>query len=303
MTNFLLSLIAPALWAASNHFDKYIVGRYFKNTSVGAMMIFSALIGVVVLPVAYIFQDAAFSISPATALLIALNGCLYLVAVQPYLKALRISDASASVPMFQIIPVITFVLAKIILKEDLTTNQLLGGLLIVLGAVIISFEMIEGKKLKLRGDVLGLMFLSSLIFAVNFVLFKLFAVDTSFWTTTFWESVGFIGFGVALLIFAKSWRRDFMNVFTKQNLATGLNVTNEAINIVAKVTFNYVSLLAPITLAWIGVGFQPVFVLVYSILLAAFFPHINDEQVKGKHLVQKIVSILIMLIGAYILNS
>ncbi len=303
MTDFLLSLIAPALWAASNHFDKYIVGRYFKNSSVGAMMVFSALIGVVVMPIAFIFQDSAFSISPVSAVLIALNGCLYLIAVQPYLKALRISDASASVPMFQIIPVLTFVLAKIVLKESLNTNQILGGLLIVLGAIIISFEMLEGKKMKLRGDVLGLMFLSSLIFSVNFVLFKYFALDYNFWTTTFWESVGFIGFGVALLIFVKSWRNDFINVFTKQKLATGLNVTNEGVNIVAKITFNYVSLLVPITLAWVGVGFQPVFVLFYSILLASFFPHINSEKIKGKHLVHKIVSIIIMTIGAYILNQ
>ncbi|MBP6962452.1 EamA family transporter [Candidatus Saccharibacteria bacterium] len=302
MNNFLLSLIAPALWAVSNHFDKYIVGRYFRDTSVGAMMVFSALIGIVVMPIAFIFQDSAFSIGSIPALLISLNGCLYLVAVQPYLKALRISDASTSIPMFQIIPVITFVLAKVVLKESLTSNQLLGGLLIVLGAIIISFEMIDGRKLKLHGDALGLMFLSSLIFSVNFLLFKYFAINSSFWTTTFWESVGFIGFGLALLVFVKSWRRDFINVFTKQKLATELNITNEAINTIAKITFNYVSLLAPITLAWIGVGFQPVFVLVYSVLLAAFFPHINNEKVRGKHLVQKIVSIIIMMIGAYILN-
>lgn len=75
MNSFLLSLIAPALWAASNHFDKYIVGRYFRDTSVGAMMVFSALIGIVVMPAAFIFQDSAFSIGPVSALLISLNGC------------------------------------------------------------------------------------------------------------------------------------------------------------------------------------------------------------------------------------
>lgn len=302
MNAFLLSLIAPALWAASNHFDKYIVGKYFKSTGVGAMMVFSALVGLAVMPVAFIFQKSAFDVSALTALLIALNGCLYLVAVQPYLKALKISDASAAVPMFQIIPVISFVLARVVLNETLTTNQMLGGLLIVLGAIIISFEMQEGSKLKLRADVLGLMFLSSLIFAVNFLIFKVFAIDTDFWTTTFWESVGFIGFGISLLLFVKPYRRDFFRVFTKNPMATGLNVTNEFINIIAKITFNYVSLLAPLTLAWIGVGFQPVFVLAYSVLLAAFWPQISKENVAGKHLVQKLSSIAIMLIGAYILN-
>ena len=304
MKAFLLSLIPPALWAASNHFDKYIVGKYFKAIGVGAMMIFSALIGLLVLPVALILQSNAFTISPFTALLIALNGCLYLVAVQPYLKALKISDASAAVPMFQVIPVISFFLARVFLNESLTTNQIIGGLIIVLGAVAVSFEIQESKKLKLRGDVLGLMFLSSLIFAVNFLIFKVFAVDTDFWTTAFWESVGFILFGVVLLVFAKTYRRDFLNVFkTNGKNVVGLNVVNEVLNIVAKLVFNYASLLAALTLAWIAVGFQPVFVLIYSILLAVFFPSISKENVMGRHLVQKLLSIAVMLIGACILNS
>ncbi|MDQ5913635.1 MAG: hypothetical protein QG623_254 [Patescibacteria group bacterium] len=304
MKVFLLSLVPPALWAASNHFDKYIVSKYFKTIGVGAMMIFSALIGLLVLPVAALFQSNAFSISPVTALLMALNGCLYLVAVQPYLKALKISDASAAVPIFQIIPVISFFLARVVLNETLTNNQIVGGLIIVLGAIVVSFEIQESRKLKLRGDVLGLMFLSSLIFAANFLLFKVFAIDTDFWTTAFWESVGFIVFGVALLLFAKSYRTDFISVFKRNGkVVVGLNVINEVLNIVAKLVFNYTSLLAALTLAWIAVGFQPVFVLIYSILLAVFFPKISKENVAGKHLVQKLISIAVMLLGAYILNS
>lgn len=302
MNAFLLSLIAPALWSASNHFDKYIVGRYFKSTSVGAMMVFSALIGLAVMPVALVLQKSAFDIGALSSLLIALNGCVYLMATLPYLKALKISDASAAIPMFQIIPVISFLLARVVLDETLSTNQMIGGLLIVTGAIVISFEMKAGKKFKFRSDVLGLMFLSSLIFALNFLVFKVFAIESDFWTTTFWESVGFIGFGFTLLIFAKSYRRDFLRVFTKSPLATGLNAANEVINIVAKITFNYVSLLTPLALAWVGVGFQPVFILLYSILLARFLPKISKESVFGKHLTQKIISISIMLVGAYVLN-
>lgn len=302
-TALLVALIAPALWAANNHFDKYIVGKYFKSTGVGAMMIFSALIGVLVLPVAGFLQQSAFSINPLTALLIALNGCLYLVATLPYLKALKISDASAAIPMFQVIPVISFVLAWVILGETLTGNQMAGGLLVVLGAIIISFEMQEGRKLKLRSDILALMFLSSFIFALHFLFFKVFAVDTDFWTTVFWESVGFVAFAVFLLAFIKSYRRDFLAVFRKNGeIVISLNVFNEVINILGKLVFNYASLLIAITLAWIAVGFQPVFVLLYSVILAAFFPHISKENVAGKHLVQKIIAIAVMLIGISVIS-
>ena len=77
---------------------------------------------------------------------------------------------------------------------------------------------------------------------------------------------------------------------------------NEAGFITGKIAFNYVSLLIPITLAWVGVGFQPLFVLLYSVVLTVFFPHIGEEKVLGRHLIQKAVSVGVMLLGAYILN-
>jgi uncharacterized membrane protein len=301
MSFFLLTLIAPAMWAFANHVDKFIVSRYFNNASLGAMMVFSALIGVVVFPVAFVFQDDAVTIGALAACIIILNGCLYLVGVQLYLMALRISDASTAVPILQLTPVIAFIFAYLVLGETISRNQMLGGALVILGAVIISFERGEGG-FRCRGDVLGLLSLSSLLFAVQYLLFKVFAIHTNFWTTMLWESVGFICFGMFLLIFIKPYRRDFFAVFARRGWATGVNLAGEVCNITGKIVFNYVSLLMPMTLAWIGVGFQPIFILVYSVILTLFFPRICEENVLGGHLVQKVASVGIMLVGACILN-
>lgn len=303
MSFFLLSLIAPAMWALSNHFDKFIVSRYFKEASLGGMMIFSALIAVAILPVAFVLQDEGLAVGSATALALIANGCLYLLAVQLYLMALRISDASSSVPILQLTPVVSFVLAYLILGETLSSEQMLGGVLIVLGAVAISFEISEGGPLKCRGDVFGLMFLSSFLFALQYILFKVYAMHADFWSTIFWESIGFVCFGIFLLVFVQSYRRDFLAVFVRQGWATTINLAGEVFNITGKIAFNYVSLLIPITLAWVGVGFQPLFVLLYSVILTAFFPHIGAEKVMGRHLIQKAVSVGVMLVGAYILNA
>jgi uncharacterized membrane protein len=303
MNLFLLTLIAPAMWAFSNHFDKYIVSRYFKDATIGAMMVFSALIALAVLPVAYIFQDQAFSIGVVMPLVLILNGCLYLLAVQLYLMALRISDTSTAVPILQVTPVVSFVLAYWILGESLSSQQMLGGSLIVLGALAISIEMNGGSRPSWRLDVLGLMFLSSFLFALQYLLFKLFAIKTNFWTTMFWESVGFIGFGVFLLMFITSYRRDFFNVFGKGGWVVGINLLGEIANLTGKISFNYVSLLIPITLAWVGVGFQPLFILIYSVILTIFFPHIAQEKVLGVHLAQKAAAVGVMLVGSYILNG
>jgi hypothetical protein len=80
-------------------------------------------------------------------------------------------------------------------------------------------------------------------------------------------------------------------------------MTNEVINIIAKIVFNNLSLYVPITLAWIGVSFQPVFVLLYSIVLAKFFPRVSKEDVSGVALYQKVLAIFLMVIGAVIMNG
>ena len=303
MKLFLLTLIPPALWAVANHVDKFLVSRYFKDASLGAMMVFSSLIGVLVLPVAFFLQDQAFAVGFLTPMIIVLNGCLYLVGVQLYLMGLRVSDASTAGPILQMTPVLSFFLAYIVLGETLSSNQMIGGALIVCGAVAISIEMGGGARFRCRGDVLWLMTGASLFHAVQFLLFKVFAIKINFWSTMFWESVGFICFAMFLLTFVESYRRDFFSVFGKSGRVTGINLAAEAINIIGKVVFNYVSLLIPITLAWIGVGLQPLFILAYSVVLTIFLPQISAENVLGKHLVQKLLAVGIMLVGACILSG
>jgi uncharacterized membrane protein len=224
MSMFLLTLVAPALWAVANHLDKIIVRRYFHDASVGAMMVFSALIGVAVLPVAFVLQDQAFAVGVMTPLVIISNGCLYLIGVQLYLMALRVGDASSCVPILQLTPVISFILAYLVLGETLSPNQMLGGVLIVSGALLISFEISSGKRTRWRADILGLMFLASFLHSGQYLLFKVFATQISFWSAMFWESVGFVCFGIFLLVFVESYRRDFLTVFGKHRGATGTNL-------------------------------------------------------------------------------
>jgi drug/metabolite transporter (DMT)-like permease len=305
MTAFLISLLAPALWAVSNHFNKFLVSRYLTGAGVGAVVVFAALIGVLVLPLAFILQQNAFQLAALQALLIALNGCLYLCALTPFLKALRISDASSAIPILQVVPVFSFVLASIFLGETLSANQIIGGSLIVFAAFMITLQCKPGSGLKRFGiqrKALALMLLSSFIYALSFLLFKYFAQQTDFWSTTFWESVGFIGYASALLLFVPAYRKDFFAIFPSNRVATGLVLTNEAINILAKIAFNYFSLWIPLTLAWVGVSFQPVFVLLYSMILTGLFPHINKEAVTGRDLAHKATCIVLMIVGAYVMH-
>ncbi|RJR28300.1 hypothetical protein C4564_05745 [Candidatus Microgenomates bacterium] len=302
MNWFLIALLPPALWSITNHIDKYLLGRYFKGGGVGALMVFSSLIGLLLLPIIAVWHPEVLAFSQ-TSILIAVNGFLYILAVLPYFYALQKDEASIAVPLFQLIPVFSYVLAYFVLGETLTNNQLMGGLLIVLGAIGMTLDLNDGKKIKFKKEVFWLMMLSSLIFALNFLFFKFFAIQSSFWFTSFWEYVGFAVFAFLLMVFVKPYRKEFVSVMSKNRVAVlSLNGVNEIINIIAKVSFNFASLLTPITLTWIVNGFQPLFVFGYGVILTLFFPNISKESLLKKHLAQKLISIAIMFAGTYLLN-
>lgn len=303
MNWFLIALIPPALWSVTNHIDKYLLSKYFKGGGVGALMIFSSLIGIFVLPFLLFFHPEVIDVSLQTALLVMLNGALYILAIFPYFYALQKDEASIAAPLFQLIPVFSYVLAFFVLGETLFIKQIIGGLLVVFGAIGISLELKRGERIRLKKGVFWLMMLSSLIFSLNFLFFKFFAVDSGFWTISFWEYVGFVVFAI-LLLFIKSYREEFLSVMKSNRLAVlSLNGLNEVVNLIAKVSFNFASLLTPITLTWIVNGFQPFFVFTYGVVLTLFFPQISKEKIGGKDLLQKIVAMLIMLAGTYFLNG
>ncbi|MDO8241114.1 MAG: EamA family transporter [Candidatus Moranbacteria bacterium] len=302
MTWFFIALIAPALWALSNHLDKFILTRYFKGASAGALMIFSVFLGSLLAILIPIFNDGVFSVPLISAITVTISGTLYLYAYLPYLHAMQEEEASIVAPLFQIIPLFSYVGAYFLLGESLNATQLFASVMIILGAMGISLEIGVGT-VKLKMKVLGLMALSSLFFATNSLIFKFVAIQESFWVTTFWEYVGFSLAAAALLV-VKSYRQQFFKIFKLNGLPIlSLNALTEFINISSKLIFSFASLLAPITLVWVVNGFQPFFVFLLGIIITIFAPKLGEESLLKKHLVQRFVSIAIMFIGVYFLNK
>jgi len=302
MNWFMIALVAPILWAATNHIDKYLINKYFRNGGVGSLIIFSSLIGIFVLPFILIIHPAVFSINPILALLIIANGSLYVLGLLPYLYALAEDEASIVVPLFQTIPVFSYVLAFFVLGERLASIQIVASLLIILGAITLSLDLNQ-KKIKFKKKVFWLMFLASFLIALNGLIFKYVAIQENFWTTSFWEYIGFAVLSIILLLFVRSYREQFLLVVKNNKRAVlGWNTTNEVLNIIAKIIMNFATLLAPLALVWVVNGFQPFFVLFFGIIITLFFPRFSKENLLKKHLAQKVIAILIIFIGVYLLN-
>src|ERR1700689_1797886 len=261
----------PVLWAISVHLDKYLVERFFKESDVAIMVLFTALVVVLALPVIWYFVPDVLSPSLGSIALIVLAGILYMTGMLFYLRALQTEEASVVAPFFQTGPLFGYVLAYLVLGETLSPRQLLGGALIIVGALFVSIRFGQSMKM-FKTRLAVLMVACGFIMALASLIFKVFALKVEFWTTTFWMFVGEGIFGVALLMIP-SYRRQFIPL-VRPNTARlfSINASNELINLGGGLGNRYALLFAPLSIVQAIGSTTTLFVFAFGVLLSGFFP-------------------------------
>ena len=101
MSWLVFALCGPVLWAISVHLDKYLVERYFKDADVIVLLIFTALMGLVLMPIIAWFEPGVFHRDMTSIVLMALSGVFYMTGITFYLRALQGHEASMVAPFFQ----------------------------------------------------------------------------------------------------------------------------------------------------------------------------------------------------------
>jgi drug/metabolite transporter (DMT)-like permease len=286
----------PVLWAISVHLDKYLVERFFKESNVAVLLLFTALVGVLLLPFIWFYEPNVLSPSAGSIALIILAGILYMTALLLYLQALQSEEASVVAPFFQAGPLFGYVLAYVVLGETLSPRQMAGGVMIIIGASIVSIRF--GHSARMFKTRLALLMLAcGFIMALASLIFKVFAIKVEFWTTTFWMFVGEAIFGAALLMIP-SYRRQFIALVRANTAALlSINASNELINLGGGLGNRYALLFAPLSIVQAIGSTTTLFVFAFGIVLSVFFPGFGRENLSGRELAQKGMAAIIVAIG------
>ncbi len=303
----LLVSFSALMSALVNHADKYLIEKYLSGRGIGSLMIFSTIAGIPFALVIALTTPGLFSLAIQHILLITLNGILVGLALIPYLYALESSEASMVAPLFQLSSVFALLLGFFVLGETLNLKQIVGGLIILISAVGLSFELQtwkQSKKMKLRTRPFLLMLISSFVFALNLTIFKVVAIESSFLITGFWEAIGLSLLSVVLIYTVPTYREEFMRVLrSNKSVVIGVNVFNEIINYIGRFALNYAALLTSIGMvSFVVEGMQPVFVLITGVVLTLLFPKLVSENITKEALMQKIIFIGGIVIGTYFIS-
>jgi drug/metabolite transporter (DMT)-like permease len=299
---FFIALIGPFLYALTNHIDKILLNKYFKESGVGTLLLFSSLLSALALPFLFLADRTVLSVSDTNIFILSIVGILNVLVLWCYLIALKNEEASVAVVFYQLVPVFGGIMGYFILNEVLTQIQIIAMATIILGTTIISFEMDSENKFKLRRQTIIPMLAAAFFWALESVIFKIVALEENVLRSLFWEHLMLVLVGVVIFVSMRSYRNNFISAIRSNSRAIlSLNIANESLYILGNIVVAFAYLLAPIGLVLLTESFQPIFVLAIGIFLTVFFPKISVEKIQAKHILQKIIAICITGVGTYLL--
>lgn len=289
------ALCGPLLWAISTHLDKYLVERYFKETDVAVLLLFTALMGLLLMPVIAFFDPAVVQRDAVSIALIMLSGALYLGAIFFYLQALQGHEASVVAPFFQASPLFGYVLAYLVLGETLSGTQMLGGALIITGILFVS---VGGRRREpFRWRLAALMLCCGFVMSFSTLIFKAFAVRDEFWSTTFWVFAGQVVFGFGFLCITY-YRTEFLRLLKSNTGALiAINMSNELINLGGGLSNRYALMFAPLALVQAIGSTTTLFVFLIGVALTLLFPKVSQENLTPRELAQKGIAAVLVALG------
>lgn len=297
MSWFFLALIPPILWSLSNHVDKALLSQSHTARSREVLVLVSALFQIAAVVAIPFFTPISISLGDSWPFI--LVGALGIVALIPYFAALDRGETSLVAPLYQVIPVLYLVASYVFLGETVTTLQLLGIVVIVCGALLLSWR---PTKHIMRLDILGLMLLSMLAYLAAGITFKYFGVHVDFWSGFFYQSIGGVLCGIVLLAL-RPYRRALLFVRLQNRRFISLNAFNEALSIAGWMAMRAVGLMAPLAVVnAVTDGFQPIFLLMWSLIFTFIFPGFGiHERFTRTDIYHKFATLGILAIGTFLI--
>jgi len=300
----LLAMASPLLYAATNHIDNILLEKYFKEGGVGTLMMFSALLAALALPILFFIDPSVFSVATEHKLMLAGVGVINTVLLWSYLQALFNDEPTVVIIYYQLVPVLGLILGYLILGETITSLQALAMLIIIVGAIIMSVAIDSDGHLTFRFKTAVYMFIASLCWAAESTFFKVVALEENPVRSFFWEHVSLVAIGILMGLLITHYRKSFLKALrVNATPVLGVNVLNEGLYITGNFIAALVVVVVPVSLTLLMNSFQPLFVLLIGLALTLFFPRLGVEHVSNDRMTQKIIAIALTSVGVLLLGQ
>lgn len=299
MSWLLLAIVAYLLLAVANVSDKLFLKTLFRHPAmlasvIGGLGIFSFIL----VPFGEFGWNGAFSFWTSI-----VAGVLFVCALLFFFHALGREEASRVIPYIGALnPIITLLFSALVLEELLSGRELIAFIILIVGGYIVAHDPWSHPK-EHSYTTWILASLSSVFFAISFVLSKMLFEDLGFINAFVWIRVGsFVG-AFALIAYAFTKRKEYLHEFS--HVASKGFFAFVGVQIVGGLGFvlqNVAISMGSVSLVNAMQGVQYVFVIAFAAAMARKFPKLIQEKVSKKIIMVKLVGVVIIGVGLVLLS-
>lgn len=290
-----IAIFAYFLFAVNGVADKFLLGHVVRHPIAYAFYI--GITG----PLTWLLAPFGLEILPSASdfLIAIVGGASFIIALYFFYVAVQKTTISRILPIEGgFVPFFTLILAYTILGERLSGQELLAFGLLVAGAILIAFKKEQGQW---HASALGSGIVAAFLFALSFTLTKYIFEQTNFVSGLIWTRLGFFLVSIIFLV-PEATRRHILNI-PKQTTAGNklLYYGTRLTGGLAGLLQNYAIAIGSVTIVNALQSTQYAVLLVMTALLSKYYPNILKEKFSGPILLQKILAIILIALGLWLL--
>lgn len=300
MPNYLLGVLVafvePILHAWANIVDNHLSNNLFPKLS--TLLFFGTVLNILFLPIVAVI-DAPTTLSfPFLAVVFAIS-LINIFYQFPYYWSLRHADTSIVASLFFFGFVFVPILAYFFVGERLTILQYFGFFLIILAAILLTFDIRKFRFNKAFFLMVGVSFM----LAVQTILYKYVFDAGASWGSVVTASAVFDIFISGMVMLTVNPFREIGEDFRKIRQNLKLFFLQQGLEWGGNAGGSFAISLLPATVARGIVTTQPFFVLLYALLFGRMFPHMFRELVDRRQLTKKLILFGLILVGTVLILS
>ncbi len=312
MSWFFLATISYFFGALTIILDKYLL-KSEKISSPPVYAFYVGLTGMGVLifaPLGLLFNSFQLKIPNVFQIgLSFFSGIFFLASILALYFAIKKAEASKVTPVvFSVTPLVALFLSSFVGLEKFGTLGYWGIALLIVGGLLISFDLPLKINKRKFFDGFYLSLLSGFLMGISIVALKFVYLYQNFFNGFVWSRGGAL-IGALLLLTISPWRKGIVKSFAnagknkKENVKTGgLFVFNKILGGSSSALYNLAIGAGSVTLVSSMVSLQYVFVLIIAVIAGKKLPHIFEERLYFWDWFQKIAAIMVIAVGMFFVS-
>ena len=217
-----------------------------------------------------------------------------------YVVSIRREEASRIAALTSLAPAFVAALALLFINEIFPATSYIGIVLMILGSALISYKRKHVRKI-IPTSLILILILTNFMYSVDQTLSKISLNQLSFWSFLAMFMLGRFAPAFPGLAVPSLRKRSVLEIKRLGRKLTLILATGSIIWSLAIVLFFYSASLGPITLVSTTQLIAPLFTLLFAVMITKYFPRSLEEEIDRRTVALKLVAILLVILGTYLI--